>query len=88
MPITTSPTLSTHEQARIYADDADRFSHALEGIYGEVVHWRPNIFKIPLGNSGKYFVHKSLESYTFASASSMESIARKSKVILLLASLK
>ena len=38
--------------------NADDFSHALEGTYSEVVHWRLNNFKVPAGKNGKEFVRE------------------------------
>ena len=60
--------------------NADDFSHALEGTYSEVVHWRLNNFKVPAGKNGKEFVREL--SNLFSSASSMESIALKATVIM------
>ena len=63
--------------------NADDFSHALEGTYAEVVHWRRNNFKVPTGKSGKEFVRELSSLFSaFASASSMESIALKATVIM------
>ena len=55
----------------------------LEGTYSEVVHWRLNNFKIPMGKSGKEFVRELSSLFSaFASAASMESIALKATVIV------
>ena len=63
--------------------NADDFSHALEGTYSEVVHWRLNNFKVPAGKNGKEFVRELSNLFSaFASASSMESIALKATVIM------
>ena len=63
--------------------NADDFSHALEGTYSEVVHWRLNNFKIPMGKSGKEFVRELSSLFSaFASASSMESSALKATVVV------
>ena len=63
--------------------NAEDFSHALEASYSEVVHWRLNSFKVPLGKAGKEFVHELSRLFlAFASASSMESIALKATIVL------
>lgn len=63
--------------------NAEEFSHVLEVTYREVVHWRPNSFKVPTGNSGKDFVYELERLFsTFASASSMESIALKATIVM------
>ena len=36
--------------------DSGSFCSALKDVYVEVVHWRKNCFKVPLGNAGKAFV--------------------------------
>ena len=61
--------------------NADDFSHVLEATYSEVVQWRLNSFKIPLGRVGKEFVYELSRLFlAFASASSMESI--KAAIVL------
>ena len=48
----------------------------LEIIYAEVVHWRPNIFTIPLGAAGKKLVEEITRLVTaFAEGSALESVA-------------
>ena len=52
-------------------------------MYDEVVHWRKNCFKIPLGNVGKSFVAEMSRLYTaFVATSTLECIALKATVIL------
>ena len=36
--------------------DGESFCHAVESAYAEVVHWRRNLFAVPLGAVGKQFV--------------------------------
>ena len=44
-------------------------------IYGNVVHWRPHLFKILSGNVGKMFVSEIAQLYlAFASGSGLESV--------------
>jgi len=50
--------------------NADDFAHALEATYSEVVHWRMNAFKVPVGKVGKEFVQELSQLFlAFASAS-------------------
>lgn len=58
-------------------------THALEATYSEVVHWRKNVFQVPLGNTGKEFTRELARLYSaFGTASSMESIALKAATVL------
>ena len=34
----------------------DEFTKAIDSAYAQVVHWRPNLFKVPSGACGKQFV--------------------------------
>ena len=44
--------------------------------YSQVVHWRPNLFKVPSGSSRKQFVAELARLYeAFASESALESVA-------------
>ena len=62
---------------------AEDFSHALETTNSEIVHWRINSFKIPVAKAGKEFAHELFRLFlSFASASSMESIALKAARVL------
>lgn len=48
----------------------------LEEAYSEVVHWRLNVFNIPLGATGKKFVEESERLISaFAEGSALESVA-------------
>ena len=59
------------------------FCQALQSVYDEVVHWRKNCFKIPLGNVGKSFVAELSRLYTaFAATSALECVALKAAVVL------
>ena len=47
----------------------------LQDVYDEIVHWRPNIFDIPLGASGKKFVDETTRLLTaVAEASALETV--------------
>lgn len=39
------------------------FDNDLKAVYDEVVHWKKNFFKIPLGNAGKMFVSEMSRLY-------------------------
>ena len=65
--------------------DSVTFINSLNAAYNEVVHWRPNLFKVPLGKAGKSFVCELARMYmykAFTSSSAMESIAMKAAVTL------
>ena len=63
--------------------DAESFSCALEEACSEVLHWRSNSFKIPLGRVGKEFVNELSRLFSaFASSSSMESVALRATKVL------
>ena len=36
--------------------DSANFCKSLREVYDEVIQWRMNCFKVPLGNAGKSFV--------------------------------
>ena len=59
------------------------FCNSLKDAYREVVHWRKNCFKVPLGNVGKSFVSELARLYnSFASGSALESIALMATIVL------
>ena len=52
------------------------FTSLVNEVYSQVVHWRPNFFKVPSGSSGKQFVAELACLYeAFTSESALESIA-------------
>ena len=60
-----------------------QFAHSLDSAYKEAVHWKSNLFKIPLGNAGKSFTAElSRIFYAFATCSALEPIALKAATIL------
>lgn len=63
--------------------DSESFSHALDAIYAEVVHWKKNSFKIPHEKAGKEFVSELARLFTaFAEKSALESIGLKAVTVL------
>ena len=63
--------------------DSESFCKELQTVYDEVVHWRKNCFKIPLGNAGKSLADELCRLYSaFADASALESVALKATVVL------
>ena len=53
--------------------DSVAFMNSLSAVYSEVVHWRPNLFKVPFGKSGKSFVSELARMYkAFASSSGID----------------
>lgn len=62
--------------------DAPTFINSLKAAYNEVVHWKPNLFKVPYGTTGKSFVSELSRLYkAFASTSAMECIALKATTV-------
>ena len=56
---------------------------AIDDAYSQVVHWRPNLFKIPSGACGKQFVVKLTRLFNaFALENDLESIALKAVMTL------
>lgn len=61
----------------------DSFCKALKAVYDEVVHWRKNYFKIPLGNAGKSFVAEMARLYSaFAAGSTLECVTLRATIVL------
>ena len=62
---------------------AEQFIQDLDECYQEVVHWKPNLFKLPKGKVGKSFVTELARLYTaYVLASALESVALKAPVVL------
>ena len=88
MPASTSmPDIDIpayHAAAFSWGDlDPANFCQSLKEAYVEVVHWKKNLFKVPLGNIGKSFVAEFSRLYNaFASGSALEcSVSTKAKFI-------
>ena len=62
--------------------DATTFITSLNAAYNEVVHWRPNLFRVPYGKAGKSFVFELARLYNSASKSAMECIAMRAAVVV------
>ena len=63
--------------------DSKSFSKSLQSAYAEVVHWRPNLFKLPQGKAGKLLVSELARLYlAFATGSVLESVALKAVIVL------
>lgn len=61
----------------------EEFTKAIDDAYAQVIHWRPNLFKIPSEACGKQFVTELTHLFnTFALESDMESIALKAAMTL------
>ena len=59
------------------------FTKVIEDAYNQIVHWKPNIFRIPSGSSGKKFVSELAQLFqAFADASALESVALKAAMTL------
>ena len=58
--------------------DGESFCKLIEDAYSSVVHWRKNLFRIPLGGLGKEFMLElSRLFYEYASDSMLEDVALK-----------
>ena len=56
----------------------------LEAIYAEVVHWRGNVFTVPLAASGKRFVVETTRlADAFADGGALDSIAILAMMVML-----
>ena len=56
--------------------DGSMYKEAITNAYSEVVHWKRNIFKVPLGRAGKSFVHELFHLFkAYAEGNSLELIA-------------
>ena len=63
--------------------DSESFCEDLQTTYDEVVHWRRNCFRIPLGNAGRALVDELSRLYSaFADASSLECVALRATIVL------
>ena len=61
----------------------DEFTKAIDSAYAQVVHWRPNLFKVPSGACGKQFVAELTRLFNaFALESDLEAIALKAAMTL------
>lgn len=60
--------------------DSGSFAQSLDDTYAEVVHWKKNCFKIPLGYAGKSFAMHLFTAFTTGSA--LESVALKAAIVL------
>ena len=61
----------------------EEFMKAIDDAYSQVVHWRPNLFKIPSGACGKQFVVEITRLFNaFALENDLESIALKAAMTL------
>ena len=62
---------------------SEEFTKVMDDAYAQVVHWRPNLFKVPSGASGKKFVAELVRLFTgFAMESDLEAIALKAAMTL------
>jgi hypothetical protein len=63
--------------------DAESFSQSVNAAYSEIVHWKRNIFPVPLGRVGKRFVTELSRLFrAYAEASALESIALTATAIM------
>ena len=59
------------------------FSNAINDAYNQIVYWKPNLFRVPSGSSGKKFVNELARFFqAFADASALENVALKAAVTL------
>ena len=61
----------------------NEFTKAIDSAYAQVVHWRPNLFKVPSGACGKQFVAELTRLFNaFAQESDLDAIALKAAMTL------
>ena len=59
------------------------FSTCVTCAYDEVVHWRRNLFSVPVGRAGTQFVHELARLFqSFADGSALEGVALKAAMLL------
>ena len=59
------------------------FADSIEAAYSEVVHWRRNIFLVPSGSEGKYFVQEMAQLFQgYADGSANESFALTAAMVM------
>ena len=63
--------------------DATTLSLCIDKAYHQIVHWKPNLFKLPSGSSGALFV-KSVASFlaAYAEGTALKSIALKAAMCM------
>ncbi len=71
------PYQPTSSQSFLWdARGAEEVACSLDRAYTEIVHWRPNVFTIPLGSAGKRFVEETCRlAAAFAESKAEESVA-------------
>ena len=79
---------SSDESATIWTEERDSVDgisvvHSINAAYGEIVHWRQNLFTVPYGPAGKAFVAELTRLLrAFTEHSSLEGIALKAAMVL------
>ena len=59
------------------------FACDIQNCYKEIVHWKRNIFKVPLGRAGKSFIRELVRLFqAYADASALESVALQAAMIM------
>ena len=59
------------------------FSSLIDDAYSQIVHWRSNLFKVPSGSTGKWFVAEIAYLFeAFAVESALEVVALKAAMTL------
>ena len=62
---------------------SESFTYSLHATYSEVVHWRPNLFRVTQGHVGSAFVSELARLFNaFATASALESVALNAATVL------
>ena len=63
--------------------DGELFAQSIHFCYGEVVHWKRNLSKIPSGKPGKAFVRKLTRLFrVYADVSTLESVALTTAMVM------
>ena len=78
-----SPSVMADTNFRWGEYDSSTFTATLSSAYAEVVQWRRNIFKVPLGRGGKQFVSEMGRLFrAYAESSALEPVALKAVTVL------
>ena len=78
-----SPKLMSNSTFKWGDHDSSSFSTALSSAYLEIVHWKKNIFQVPLGKVGRCFVMELARLFrAYAEESALEQVALKAVMVI------
>ena len=63
--------------------DDEVFARTIDSSYNDIVHWRQNLFKVPLGKAGKAFIQEITQLFrAYADGSALESVVLKVAMVM------